>query len=165
MSEIKKHWRDVYNSEFLASWDLEKNCILTIKEAKEQECKLAKGKEIKLVAHFLEPIMSNGVKSKPLILNPTNCKFIQVRTGLPFFKDWTGLKVEISVQANTGGIGNANGLRIVNVFLNVDISNILNSKDLNFVKTEANKLGRSLTKEQTDDIRNHIAQLSNEVQG
>lgn len=163
MSETKKHWRDVYKSDYLASWDLDKNCVLTISEAKEQECKLAKGKEIKLVAHFVEPIMSNGVKSKPLILNPTNCKFIQVRTGLPFFKDWNGLKIEISVQANTGGIGNANGLRIVNVFIDVDIKYILSSNDINFVKSEATKISKSLTKEQTADIRNHISQLTNEV--
>lgn len=161
METNKKHWRDVYDSEFLASWDLDKNCILTISEAKEQECKLSKGKEIKLVAYFEEVVMSNGVKSKPMILNPTNCKFIQIRTGLPFFKDWKGLKVEVSVQENKGGIGNAQGLRIVNIIQVIDISNILKSNDLSFVKSEANKIIKSLSKEQSEDIRNHIAQLSN----
>ena len=157
----KKHWRDVYNSEFLASWDLDKNNILTIRECKEQDCKLAKGKEVKVVAHFMEKMTSSGVKVKPMILNATNCKFIQIRTGIPFFKDWAGLKVEISVMANKGGIGNANGLNIINVILAIDISSILNSNDLDFVKTEANKVIKSLSKEQSEDIRNHITQLSN----
>lgn len=45
MSNQKKHWRDVYKSDFLASWDLDKNIVVTIKECVEQECKLVKGKE------------------------------------------------------------------------------------------------------------------------
>lgn len=160
MSEKNKHWRDVYKSDFLATWDLDKNVILTIKEAKEQECKLAKGKEIKLVLHFIETVLDNGVRVKPMICIPTNCKMIQMRTGLQFFKDWSGLKVEIGSGENKGGVGNSTGLRIFNVLVEVDIKFILDSKDLIFVRNEANKLLRSLTDEQKEDIKNHITQLS-----
>jgi hypothetical protein len=120
MSNQKKHWRDVYKSDFLASWDLDKNIVVTIKECVEQECKLVKGKEKKVVAHFLETELENGVKLKPMILNPTNCKFLQTKTGNQFFTDWSNIKVEIAVQENKGGIGEKNGLRFVNVFVEID---------------------------------------------
>ncbi len=115
MSEQNKHWRDVYKSDYLASWDLDKKATLTIKECKAELCKLSKGKELKVVAYFEELEMSNGVKVKPMILNPTNCKFIQSRTDLPKYADWSGLMVDISVEENKGGIGEKFGLRIVNV--------------------------------------------------
>ncbi len=125
MSEIKnKHWRDVYKSDYLASWDLDKNIIVTIKQCIEQECKLAKGKEKKVVAHFSETELPNGVKLKPMILNPTNCKFLQSKTGNQFFNQWNEVKVEISVQENKGGIGEKNGLRFINVFTDIDWTEI-----------------------------------------
>lgn len=115
MNEQNKHWRDVYKSDYLASWDLDKRATLTIKECKAEMCKLSKGKELKVVAYFEELEMPNGVKVKPMILNPTNCKFIQSRTDLPKYADWTGLLVDISVEENKGGIGEKFGLRVVNV--------------------------------------------------
>ncbi len=115
MNEQNKHWRDVYKSDYLASWDLDKKATLTIKECKAEMCKLSKGKELKVVAYFEELEMANGVKVKPMILNPTNCKFIQGRTDLPKYADWSGLLVDISVEENKGGIGEKFGLRIVNV--------------------------------------------------
>jgi|LakMenE01Jun11ns_1017448.scaffolds.fasta_scaffold9684571_2 hypothetical protein len=115
MNEQNKHWRDVYKSDYLASWDLDKKATLTIKECKAEMCKLSKGKELKVVAYFEELEMANRVKVKPMILNPTNCKFIQGRTNLPKYADWSGLLVDISVEENKGGIGEKFGLRIVNV--------------------------------------------------
>ena len=115
MNEKNKHWRDVYNSDYLASWDLDKKATLTIKECKSQMCKLSKGKELKVVAFFEELEMPNGVKVKPMILNATNCKFIQGRTDIPTYANWAGLVVDISVEENKGGIGEKFGLRISNV--------------------------------------------------
>ena len=115
MNEQNKHWRDVYNSDYLASWDLDKKARLTIKECKSQMCKLSKGKELKVVAYFEEQMMPNGVKVKPMILNATNCKFIQGRTDVPTYADWAGLIIDISVEENKGGIGEKFGLRISNV--------------------------------------------------
>lgn len=115
MNEQNKHWRDVYKSDYLASWDLDKKTTLTIKECKAEMCKLSKGKELKVVAYFEEVEMQNGVKVKPMILNPTNCKFIQSRTDLPKYAEWSGLVVDISVEENKGGIGEKFGLRISNV--------------------------------------------------
>lgn len=160
-TQNKEHWRDVYKSDFLATWDLESNVILTIKEAVKQKCKLAKGEEIKLVLHFVEELMPNGVKVKPMICIPTNCKFIQMKTGLQFYLDWAGTKLEIGSGENKGGIGNSTGLRIMNVLTVIDISNILKSQDVLFVRTEANKVLKNLTSEQKEDVRNHIAQLEN----
>lgn len=161
MENTKKHWRDVYDSEFLASWDLDQNAVLTIQKAVEQECKLAKGKEKKVVAHFAEPNLSNGVKAKPMILNATNCKMIQSQTGIQFFADWSGLRVEIAVMENKGGIGNANGLRIVRILQEVDISDILKSTDPKFINNESRRLLRSLTDEQKKQIREHKESLEN----
>jgi len=161
MINTKEHWRDVYKSDYLATWDLEANVVLTIKEAVKQKCKLAKGEEIKLVLHFFEEFTPNGVKVKPMICIPTNCKFIHVKTGLQFYSDWTGIKVEIGSGENKGGIGNSTGLRIVNVVTSIDITEILRCTDLTKVRQEANKVLKSLTVEQKEDIRNHIAQLEN----
>jgi hypothetical protein len=125
MSNLKyKHWRDVYKSDHLASWDLDKNAIVTIKHCIEEECKLAKGKEKKVVAYFLETELPNGVKLKPMILNPTNCKFLQSKTGNQFFSQWNNLNVEIAVIENKGGIGEKFGLRFVNVFTEIDWTEI-----------------------------------------
>jgi hypothetical protein len=121
--EKQKHWRDVYKSDYLASWDLDKDEIVTIRECKEEMCKLQK-KELKVVAYFSESELPNGVKLKPMILNPTNCKFLQTKTGNKFFSEWKNLKVQLSVVENKGGIGEKNGLRITNIFNEIDWTEI-----------------------------------------
>jgi len=165
--EAKKHWRDIYESEFLASWDLEKNVVLTISEAKEEICKLAKGKEKKLLLRFVEKELPNGVTAKPMICIPTNCKAIQSVTGTGEFSNWKGIRIEVGIGENKGGIGNSVGLRIVNVFGEVDIQHILKSKDLAFVRAEANTMLRGMSSDQKAQVRDHIAQLESgsDVQG
>lgn len=161
MSEKNKHWREVYPSDFLASWDLESNVLLTIKEAKEETCKLAKGKEIKVVLHFVENALPSGVKTKPMICIPTNCKMIQMRTGLGHFAEWSGVRVEIGIGENKGGIGNSVGLRIVNVLIDIDISHILKEQDPAKVREDANKILRSLSPTQKETISDYLKQLEN----
>ena len=160
--ENKKHWRDVYDSEYLASWDLDKSVVLTIDRCVEEVAKLAK-KEKKVIAYFKEQITPSGVKVKPFIVNPSNCKFIQSRSGIQYFSDWKDLKIEISVTANTSKVGSENKLIVSNVLLQkeVDISHILESKDLVYSRDEANKVLRLLSQEQKDKIRNHLAILEN----
>ena len=162
-----KHWRDTYNSEYLASWDLDTNEILTFASCKEEECKLAKGKEKKVVGRFIETVLSNGVKVKPIILNPTNCKFIQIKTGLQFPETWTALKVTVSVQENKGGIGEKQGLRIINVIKPTtkvfDIEEILNLDDLEKAKKLANESKYLMTENEKTQVRNHITFLSENV--
>ena len=160
--EKNKHWRDVYKSDHLASWDLDKNIIVTIKECLEQECKLAKGKEKKVVAHFLETELSNGVKLKPMILNPTNCKFIQSKTGNQFFTQWKNLKVEIAVQENKGGIGEKYGLRFVNVFADLNWSSLqelYNLKEENLTEDEKNRAEKIIMSKDVKSYDNLLTYL------
>lgn len=162
----KKHWRDTYKSDFLASWDLDGKHILTISSCQEEECKLAKGKEKKVVARFTEKELSNGVKVKPMILNPTNCKFLQTKTGFQFPADWIGFQVEISAEENKGGIGEKLGLRITKVVQKkeFDIKWILEIKNIDEAKKQANLFHVNMSDEQKKSIRDHITKLSNEVQ-
>lgn len=157
---MKKHWRDVYKSDYLASWDLDKDVVLTISRCSNEFCKLSKGKEEKVIAYFEEKTFENGTEVKPMILNPTNCKLIQTKTNIHFFQEWKGLKVKISVQENKGGIGEKFGLRIVDVFSdNFDINMILSSQDATFCQDYGNKFRQVLTEAHKKIIREHIAKI------
>ncbi len=158
----KKHWRDTYKSDYLASWDLDGKHILTISSCQEEECKLAKGKEKKVVARFEEKELTNGVKVKPMILNPTNCKFLQTRTGCQFPADWIGFQVEISAEENKGGIGEKLGLRVTKVLQKkeFDISSILAIKDKVEATRQAHLFKANMTEGQVKIIRDHIASLT-----
>jgi hypothetical protein len=163
MSENKKHWRDTYKSDYLASWDLDGKIVLTISKCQEEECKLSKGKENKVVARFIETTMPNGVKVKPMILNPTNCKFLHSRTGNFSPSDWVGQKIEISVEENSGKVGEKYGLRITKIIPNkaFDIQYILDSVDMAFIRNEANLHRNNMSAEQKEMIREKINALSN----
>jgi len=112
----KNTWREVYKSDFLASWDLdEKNEILTISECASEMCKLSRGNEEKVVVRFVEKKLSNGIDVKPMILNPTNSKLIHLATGTNNLNSWVGLILELGIKLNTGKIGNSQGLSILRV--------------------------------------------------
>lgn len=156
------NWRTAFKSDFLASWDLDANMILTIERVEVKEVQLQK-KERKVVAHFFEKQFSNGEPIKPMIMNATNCKLLNSHSGTKETDNWKDIKVEIGVVANTGRIGEANGLKIIRIITTivVDISFILKSNDVAFVKKEANRILRTLSNEQKEDVRNHITQLEN----
>lgn len=158
----KKHWRDTYKSDFLANWDLEKDVVLTITTAYEKEVSLSKGKEKKIVAFFEEKLLENGVSVKPMILNPTNCKFIQMKTGKQFPIDWAGLKIRISVKENNEKIGDKNCLRIVEVIKekNFDISEILSLMDIQEVTKKAKLFKSNMDENQINLVRKHIKTLT-----
>lgn len=91
---VKKSWREVYKSDYLASWDIDdgETLILTIKSVKEEECNImakTKDEKIKVVAYFEEK------GHRPMIVNPTNCKIMQKLTGCRYFEDWAGTRIEV----------------------------------------------------------------------
>jgi len=101
-----------------------------------------------------------------MILNPTNCKFLQTKTGFQFPADWVGFQVEISAEENKGGIGEKLGLRVTKVVQKkeYDINWILELKDLAEAKKQANLFHVNMSDAQKKSIRDHITKLSNEVQ-
>ena len=103
----KKHWRDVYVSDYLASWDIDsgKMLTLTIKKCVEEKAKLM-GDPVKVIAYFEEDY-------KPMIVNPTNCKIMQTLTGEGLFEDWAGIRISVFVEEKRTKTGELkNGLSI-----------------------------------------------------
>lgn len=160
----KTHWRNCFKNDYLASWDLSGPVILTIEKCVYEEAKLQK-KEMKPILHFVEKELDNGLKIKPMIMNPTNSKKIHTDSRLFNIEDWSGLKIEISPVANNSRIGGDQKLSITKVFSSVssDISPILESKDVEFVKTEANKILKQMSPAQKKQVRDHIAKLEKNV--
>jgi hypothetical protein len=108
------NWRNAHKSDFMASWDLDSNVILTISHVEQKMVKLAK-EELKNVAYFVEKAFTNNEPIKPMILNATNCKQLNMFTGTKEIGDWKNIQVEIGVTANKGRIGEATGLSILRV--------------------------------------------------
>lgn len=144
------NWRTAFKSDFLASWDIDSNIQLTISHVEVKEVQLQK-KEKKVVAYFLEKNFSNGEPIKPMILNATNCKILNSFTGTKETNDWKNLVVEIGVKANSGRIGEANGLAIYRVVSGVKVDKLKDVKDL--FKT---------AKGLTDDETNYAEKIINE---
>lgn len=108
------NWRNAHKSDFMASWDLDSNVILTISHVEQKDVQLAK-KELKNVAYFAEKTFPNGEAIKPMILNATNCKQLNMFTNTKETNEWRNIQVEIGVTANKGRIGEATGLSILRV--------------------------------------------------
>lgn len=159
------HWRNVYKSDFLASWDLdEKDELLTIDFAEKRDCKLARGNEIKVVINFKEKTLSNGVELKPMICNPTNSKIISkfIKSGI--LSDWSGYSVLLSVKENKGKVGNSEGLYIKEVsFLDFDISAILSETEFKKAQTLASENFQNIKGPQIDVVKNHLKKLKEDV--
>ena len=112
-----KHWREVYKSDYLASWDIDrgKSLILTIKECKEEKAKLMVKRDesdIKVIAYFEEDV-------KPMVVNITNCKIMHDLTGGGHFNEWAGLKIEVYPEPK----GDTYGLSIKKKFPKVFTDN------------------------------------------
>lgn len=108
------NWRQAFKSDFLASWDLDKSVILTIKNVETKMVQLQKS-ELKVVANFVEAKFENGEEVKSMILNSSNCKILNLHTKSKDTDNWNNLKVEIGVKANKGRIGGEFGLAILRV--------------------------------------------------
>jgi hypothetical protein len=159
------HWRSVYKSDFLASWDLDdRDELLTIDFAERKECKLARGNEIKVVLNFKEKTLSNGVELKPMICNPTNSKILSrfVKSGI--ISDWNGYSVLISVKENKGKIGNSEGLFIKDVsLLTFDIGAILNETDFKKAQALASENFQNIQGAHIEVVKNHLKKLKEDV--
>jgi len=116
----KKHYRRVFKSDHLSSYDLEdflESGVLlefTIKEVKQYEMDQNKkggvsvaGKTISAnIAYFVEDI-------KPLVLNATNSSILSSMAGSAFVDDWKNIPVELYILKNIRfGKETVNGVRI-----------------------------------------------------
>jgi hypothetical protein len=109
----KTHYRKVFKSDHLSSFDLEdfieEGVILefTIKEVKQYNSIKVAGKDTKAnIAYFVEPI-------KPMVLNATNSAILAKRTGSSFVEDWKSIPVELYILKNiTFGKEKVEGIRI-----------------------------------------------------
>lgn len=108
------NWRTAFKSDFLASWDIDSAIRLTIEHVEVKEVQLQK-KEKKVVAFFVEKTFPNGEIIKPMILNATNCKKMNMFTGTKETDFWRNVIVDIGVIENTGRIGESKGLSILKV--------------------------------------------------
>ena len=164
----KTHWREAFDSDYLASWDIENSIILTVEKCVKEVCKIQRKKDddgIKNVLYFKEEKTSEGVTVKPLILNATNCKKIHVQTKFAMIEDWHGFKVEIGVVANSGRVGHSQGISILRVLndATAEIDALLINNDLDDVRDKANKLIRQMTADQKKQVRIHIEKLEENV--
>lgn len=144
------NWRQAFKSDFMASWDLDSSAVLTIKNVEQKEVQLAK-KELKNVAYFVEKTFSNGEAIKPMILNATNCKKLNMFTGTKETANWNNIQVEIAVVENKGRIGEATGLSIVRVVSGgVD--------PLEAIKTLLEKAKENLNQDEVDGVNQVITE-------
>lgn len=109
--ESKTHWRKFHETEFLGSFDLVEQGveekILTIENVFSKTVKDEKGRdEIVLTCKFSE-------EKKPMVLNATNCKAIQVVSGTPMIESWKGVRITLYIQKGIKAFGKVvDGLRI-----------------------------------------------------
>ena len=114
MTKIKKtHYRKVFKSDHLSSYDLEdfqeegRPLDFTIKYVQQEMNVKVAGKKISAnIAYFVEPI-------KPLVLNATNSKIISKMVGSNFVQDWNDLPIELYIQKGISfGKETVQGIRI-----------------------------------------------------
>src|ERR1700753_1068402 len=112
------HWKKEFDYKFLGAHDLlpEETRTLTIKETKNENVKGADGKEKEcLVAYFEE-------KSKPMILNKTNCKIIEKVYNTPYREKWNGKQIIVYPQSGIKAFGEVvDALRIKREVPGVDL--------------------------------------------
>jgi hypothetical protein len=92
------HWKNVFDSPFLSSWDITEQTPATIKCVKQETHNLGRGDEPFNVAYFVEKEIEPGMKFKPMILNSGNCKILDEITKTHETKDWNNVPVTISTE-------------------------------------------------------------------
>jgi len=111
--ENKTHYRKVFKSDHLSSFDLEDfiengvNLEFTIKHVKQFESTKVAGKSIAAnIAYFVEPV-------KPMVLNATNSKIVAKLADSSFLEDWNNIPVELYILKNIQfGKERVTGIRI-----------------------------------------------------
>lgn len=116
---MKTHFKKLRNPDYLGSWDLAdangnfKNRILTIKEVKKEMVHDGKGgKEDCVTVYFIE--------AKPMIMNSTNLKTIHKSLGTPYIEDWSGKKIEVTVEKVKAFGEVHDALRVIKTSLELD---------------------------------------------
>jgi len=109
----KTHWKKLLNYKYYGTYSLKPNQeeTLTIKTVSKENIIGAKGKKsVGIVARFNEKL--NG-EDKPMILNKTNCKIIELLHGSPFIEDWVGKQITIYAAKGIEAFGSTvDALRI-----------------------------------------------------
>ena len=167
--ENEEHWRDVQKSEYLAAWDFSRTTEeLTITEVRTEEAKIMqtaeqiknKKKPIKVIAYFKEEKLSCGTLVKPMILNNTNLKFLQEKTGLHHQRLWKNVKVEISVQDNPSKIGGKKKLVITKAELQkFDLKDITSLTDYDEAKKLASNFANIMSPAEIETVKAHLESI------
>lgn len=103
----KTKWRDFFDSDYLASWDIDADTVVTFTAFKYEEVTGEKGRKDKcLVAYFKE-------FDKGMILNVTNSKTISTIHESIYPIDWIGKQITLYVDHNVQMKGETtSGLRV-----------------------------------------------------
>jgi hypothetical protein len=132
---MKTHYRKVFKSDHLSSYDLEdfieqgRPLEFTIKEVKSYDLldnngvKVA-GKMISAnIGFFVEPI-------KPMVINAGNSEILKKLTGLSFVEDWNNINVELYIKK-----GIKFGKSVVQgIAIKEEAPKAITEKDVNLVK-------------------------------
>lgn len=95
MSESKTHWKKVFNKDYLGSHDLDegKDLVVVIDHIEVKEVPDTTGKKSKCNVAFFT------TKTKPMILNVTNCKIIKKFSGSNYIEDWKNIPITVYVKS------------------------------------------------------------------
>jgi len=129
-TQKKTHYRKVFKSDHLSSYDLEdfleQGLVLefTIKDVQQFTATKVAGKSIAAnIAYFIEDI-------KPMVLNATNSKILSTLTGSSFVEDWKNFTVELYILKNIKfGNDKVEGIRIKET-----IPKVLSEQDIKIIR-------------------------------
>jgi hypothetical protein len=94
---MKTHFKKLRNPDYLGSWDLAdengnyRNKVVTITKVSKKMVHDGKGGQE-------ECITVDFAECKPMIMNSTNLKTIFKVLNSPYIEDWTGSKIELTVE-------------------------------------------------------------------
>jgi hypothetical protein len=113
MTVKKNHYRKVFKSDHLSSYDLEdfieegRPLEFTVKHVIQEIGVRVAGKKIDAnIGYFVEPI-------KPIVLNATNSKILSKLAGSNFVQDWNNIPIEVYIKKGISfGKETVQGVRI-----------------------------------------------------
>lgn len=87
---MSTHWKKLTNPNYLGSYSLQPNEILTVKIIKVQKelVQSAGGEKEECIVATLDG-------QKPMILNKTNCKTIEKLFGTPYIEEWKNKSIQV----------------------------------------------------------------------
>ena len=101
-------WRDFFESEYLASWDLDGDTVVAFSKFRYEEVTGEKGRKDKCLVAYFEDY------DKGMIVNVTNSKTISQLLGSIYPIDWIGKKITLFVDDNVKSKGGeiVSGIRV-----------------------------------------------------